>query len=197
VRLWANALLLRKNQYFEIHSYEGRGATALKGEWDLLGDFFDYELPGGDSLHPADGYTLLRRNSPLYFEARLDSESGWIETLRDDPRAVARSRWAVDSTAKLILKNPQPHTLRVSLSTRLRALGKRECTVRVGGEPLETLTVYAEPRMWQKNDFVLPPGETIVEFSTPQGADLIGGRTKKRVTFAVDGFDIRVLGRVE
>lgn len=195
VRLWANALLLRKNQYFEIHSYEGRGATALKGEWDLLGDFFAYELPAGDSLHPSNGYTLLRRGSPFYLEAHLDD--GWIDTLRDDPRSVARSRWAVETTARLVLKNPQPVPLRVSLSARVRAVGKRECAIRVGAETVASLTIYAEPWEWTKTDLVLPPGETIVEFSTPQPADLLGGRTKKTVTFAVDGFDIRVLGRVE
>src|SRR5260370_4885521 len=34
-RLWANAFLLRKAQYFAIHTYEGRLNTALRGEWNL------------------------------------------------------------------------------------------------------------------------------------------------------------------
>lgn len=195
VRLWANALLLRKNQYFEIHSYEGRGATALKGEWDLLGDFFHYDLPGGDSLHPTNGYTLLRRSSPFYLEARLDY--GWIEILRDDPRRVARTRWAADVLAKVVIKNPQSVPLRISLTMQLRSLNKRELVIRFGNERLDALNVYAEPQRWAKNDLVLPPGETSIEFNTTHPQDFVGGRSKRPVTFAVDGIDLRVLGRVE
>ncbi|MFT3870987.1 MAG: hypothetical protein QM715_21240 [Nibricoccus sp.] len=195
VRLWANALLLRKNQYFEIHSYEGRGATALKGEWDLLGDFFRYDLPAGDSLHPANGYTLLRRSSPCYLEARLDY--GWIETLRDDPRRAPRTRWAADAIAKVMLKNPQPVPLRVSLAMQLRSLNKRDLAIRFGNERLDALNVYAEPQRWAKNNLVLSPGETVVEFSTTYPQDFVGGRSKRPVTFAIDGIDLKVLGRVE
>nr|MBP8257934.1 hypothetical protein [Opitutaceae bacterium] len=36
-RLWANAFLLHRAQYFPTHTYEGRFNTALKGDWDLLG----------------------------------------------------------------------------------------------------------------------------------------------------------------
>lgn len=36
-RLWLNALLLKKAQYFETHTYEARLNTEMKGEWDLTG----------------------------------------------------------------------------------------------------------------------------------------------------------------
>lgn len=194
-RLWANALLLRKNQYFEIHSYEGRGATELKGEWDLLGDFFRHELPAGDSLHPAGGYTLLRRASPFFVEARFDY--GWIDVVRDDPRRASRTRWAADVLAKVMLRNPQPVPLRISLAMQLRSLNKRELVIRFGNEQLDVLKIYAEPQRWAKNELVLPPGETVLEFTTTHPQDFVGGRSKRPVTFAVDGIDLRVLGRVE
>ncbi|MFT3782083.1 MAG: hypothetical protein QM790_08710 [Nibricoccus sp.] len=192
VRLWANAFLLRKKQFFEVSSYEGRGATALKGEWDLLGDFFSYAVPGHDSLYPAPGYTLLRRSSASYVEARLGE--GWIGGLRDDPRPAVRSRWVTEATAKIVLTNPHAEPLKVSLSARLRAVTPRDCVIRVAGVEVAKMGLLAEPQIWSKVDLVLPPGKTAVEFSSERGADYLGGRSKQPVYLAVDGFDLRVVG---
>lgn len=193
-RLWANAFLLRKPQYFEIHTYEGRKPTALSGQWDLLGDFFQFDLPGDESLHPAPGYTLMRRQSPCFLEAAMGG--GWAEMVRDDPRPTRGTRWAAYPDPYLILRNPQPVPLRVTLSVVLRALGNRECQIKVGGVDVAQLNLSREPQTWTKAEIVLPPGETRVDFLTPQPADLVGGRLKRPVTFAIDGFGIRVLGRV-
>eukprot|EP01031_Cornospumella_fuschlensis_P009846 gene9846-12079_t len=48
-RLWANALLLKKAQYFETHTYEGRLNTPLRGAWDLNGGVIALTLPEGGS----------------------------------------------------------------------------------------------------------------------------------------------------
>jgi hypothetical protein len=194
-RLWANAFLLRKPQYFEIHTYEGRKSTALKGEWDLLGDFFQVELPGEDSLHPAPGYTLLRRLSPYFIEARMGG--GWAEMVRDDPRPTRRTHWAAYPDPSLILHNPQSVSLRVALSASLRALGPRECQVKIGGVQVAWLTLSALPQTWSMTELVLPPGETRIDFFSPQPADMVGGRLKRPVSFAVDGVNIQILGRVD
>ena len=45
-RLWANAFLLRKAQYFLTHTYEGRRNTPLRGEWDLEGGLIAIETAG-------------------------------------------------------------------------------------------------------------------------------------------------------
>jgi len=193
-RLWANAFLLRKPQYFEIHTYEGRKSTALSGEWDLLGDFFQFDLPGDDTLHPAPGYTLMRRQSPCFIEAAMGG--GWAEMVRDDPRPARRTHWAAYPNPYLILHNPQPVPLRVTLRAVLRALGNRECQIKLGGVELAQLSLSQEPQIWTKADLVLSPGETRVDFFTPQPSDNVGGRLKHPVTFAIDGFDIQVLGRV-
>jgi hypothetical protein len=194
-RLWANALLLKKHQYFEIHSYEGRMSTALLGDWDLLGDFFHFDLPKGDSLHSTNAYTLMRRRSPFYIEGRF--AGGWAESIRDDPRPTKRSHWASEVVAGLRITNPQPVALTVGFSAALRSLSPRECQIRIGGTEIARLVLTESPQVWTKTDFVLPPGETLIEFSTPQLADFVGGRLKRPVTFAVDGVDVRVLGRVD
>ena len=194
-RLWANAFLLRKHQFFEITSYEGRGATELKGEWDLLGDFFQYDLSNGDSLHPAAGYTVLKRQSPCFIEA--DFSSGWAEPVRDDPRPVRRVRWAEGALARVTMKNPQAVPLRITLQASLRAIGLRDCLIKIAGEEVARLKLEKNPQIWTDANLVLPPGETTIEFSSSQPADLVGGRKKQAVTIAVDGIDIRVLGRID
>jgi hypothetical protein len=46
-------------------------------------------------------------------------------------------------------------------------------------------------------ELVLPPGETRIDFFSPQPADMVGGRLKRPVSFAVDGVNIQILGRVD
>lgn len=195
VRLWANAFLLHKHQFFKVDNYEGRSATALKGEWDLLGDFFRYDLPNGDSLHPAPGYTLLRRQSPCFIEASFSG--GWAELVRDDPRPTGRARWVESTSARVTIKNPQAVPLRVTVRVTLRAMGPRDCLVKIAGEEVARLGLVQNPQSWTKADFVILPGETVVEFSSPQPPDWVGGRQKQPVTVAVDGIDIQVLGRID
>lgn len=192
-RLWANAFLLRKPQYFNATTYEGRRATALKGEWDLLGVFFQFDLPSGDSLHPGPGYTLLRRQSPCYLE--VFKVGGWAAAVRDDPRPTLRTLWASSSDPFFILNNPQPVPVHIALRLVLRALGERECQIKFRDVEVAQLVLSPQPQAWTKADLVLPPGETFVSFSTPQRSDSVGGRVKQAVTFAIDGVDIQVLGR--
>jgi hypothetical protein len=194
-RLWANAFLLRKPQYFEIHTYEGRRSTALKGEWDLLGDFFHFELPGADSLHPVPGYTLLKCQSPWYIGAAM--YGGWGEIVRDDPLPARRTRWATAPDPWMVLRNPQTVPLRITLSLVLRSLRQRECQIKLGGVQIAWLAVSETPQTWSTAELVLQPGETRLDFFSPQPPDRVGGRLKRPVSFAVDGVNIRVLGRVE
>ena len=49
-RLWANALMLRKPQYFPTHTYEGRLNTPLKGEWDFNGGMLKVRVPEPDGI---------------------------------------------------------------------------------------------------------------------------------------------------
>jgi hypothetical protein len=191
-RLWANGFLLRKKQYFEIHTYEGRRSTPLRGEWDLVGMFFKFDLPSStDSLHPVEGYTLLRRASVNFLEVTFGQ--GWAEIIRDDPAPVARTQWAAASTASLRLRNPHQIPLSLKLHSTLRSLSPRECEIRIGDHVLGRLMLSSKPQEWIQPQMSLPPGESIITFTTFTPADMIGGRLKRPVTIAVDGLDIEVL----
>ena len=191
-RLWANGFLLRKKQYFEIHTFEGRRRTPLSGDWDLVGMFFKFDLPSSaDSLHPVPGYTLLRRASENYLEA--DFGQGWAEIIRDDPAPVSRTRWASAETASLRVINPHQVTLSVRLHSTLRALSPRDCEIRIGDKVVGRLALSTKAQEWTQGRVLLPPGESIITFNTFTPADLIGGRLKRTVTMAVDGLDIEVL----
>ena len=192
-RLWANGFLLRKKQYFEGATYEGRAPTALAGQWDLVGTFFKFDLPvAADCLHPVDSFTLLRRSSPVYLQAAFDQ--GWAgEVVRDDPNPTPRTRWATAETALLQLNNPQVGPLTVRLRSTLRAFAARECEIKIGEQVVARLSLSDQPREWSLAEFSLPPGTTVIAFTTFTPADWIGGRLKSPKTLAVDGLDIQVL----
>ena len=191
-RLWANSLLLRKRQYFELFSYEGRRPTPLIGEWDLVGKFFRFDLPlPADSLHPVEGFTLLRRASAEYMEA--DFVDGWVNVIRDDPDPASRTRWAAADTATVRLVNPHGRTLSLNLHMTLRAFGPRDCEISFGDRVIGRLALSSKPQEWTKAKIDLPPGESILTLKTFTPADSIGGRIKRPLTMAVDGVDIEVL----
>jgi hypothetical protein len=139
---------------------------------------------------------LLKRNSPFYLEAGFN-DYGWAESVRNDPRPTHRTRWSDGQTARLTIKNPQTVPLRIALRAPLRAIGARDCVIKIAGEEVARLNLTEDAKIWSKPDFVLPSGETVIEFSSQQPPDLVGGRQKQAVTVAVDGIDIRVLGRID
>jgi hypothetical protein len=191
-RLWTSAFILRKPHYFEVHSYEARRSTSLRGEWDLLGSFFRVELPENtDCLHPGAEFTLMRRASPHFMEPGFGH--GWTDAVRDDSRAQRRTSWSSEGAATIRLNNPQREPLTVELRARLRAMGQRECEVFLDGTQRARLVLGVEPQVWEGSELVLLPGETILEFRTEQPPDYVGGRVKRPLTFAVDGLDIRVI----
>ncbi len=192
-RIWANGFLLRKKQYFEWPTYEGRTPTAMAGQWDLVGNFFKFDLPvAADCLHPVEGFTLLLRSSPFYLQAALDE--GWSgKMVLDDPNLAPRTRWAAAETALLQLNNPQATPLWVRFRSTLRAFGTRECEIKIGEQVVARLALSEKPREWLLAGFSLPPGTTKITFTTFTPADWIGGRQKRPMTLALDGLDIQVL----
>ena len=165
-RLWANELLLRKPQYFLTHTYEGRLNTPLRGQWDLDGGLIAVRLPGGDSVAVNGRYSVERVASPAYFRAELGQ--GWYAEERL-PRSATRWQWTADR-ATLVLRNPQPHPLRllgqIDVSSRdVRTLEFWAQGRLVGSAPVSpTRAVQALPEL------VLPPGETRIELRSDSPA---------------------------
>ena len=191
-RLWANGFLLRKQQFFDRPTYEGRRPTGPNGQWDLVGTFFRFDLPvAADCLHPVEGYTLLNRASASFVEAGF--VQGWADVIRGDPNAVPRTRWATAEVASVILQNPHQTPLSIRLRSTLRAFGARECEIKIGEQVIGRLAISPKPQDWTCAQVNLPPGNSLITFTTFTPADLVGGRLKRPVTMALDGLDIEVL----
>ncbi len=122
-RLWANAFLLRKPQYFLTTSYEARWATPLKGEWDLRGGMIQVAMPEPDAnVVIDDRYRATRRTAHAL---EVEFGDGWY----DEERVNAQGepwRWS-KYRATLRFNNPQNHPLRVQATFDWR--GVRTTTV--------------------------------------------------------------------
>jgi len=169
-RLWANALLLRKPQYFPTHSYEGRRDTPLRGEWDLT-DSPVRVLPAaaGDFIEVNDRFCLVRADTPG--RVRCDFGAGWHGT---EISATGRWRWTAGD-AELHLVNPGPAALRLRLTLRARAITPRNLVLRVNGADLATRPLRAESGVADFGEMLLPPGPTVLGLHPTRPAERPAG----------------------
>jgi len=109
-RLWANVFLLRTEQYFLTHTYEGRLNTELRGEWDLEGGRVAVQLPGDARRQLTPRFALVDTRHPAFIRAR--ETDGWYDE-ENDPKSGDRWRWT-GGTATVEIDNPHPYPLFVT-----------------------------------------------------------------------------------
>lgn len=190
-RLWANALVLRKPQYFRTHTYEARRNTELKGDWDLNGGLVQLNLPSGGSRHINQQFSLENTRSPFFMRARIGNEDGWYD-LERQPRATQRWRWTA-ATARIKLENPQPHALHLTCRLlNVHALVERDLQVWVGDKLMRTVRINRDMPV-RVTDIVLPPGDTILEIRTPTPLTAPGGGDMRPLGFRIFGVELDVL----
>ena len=158
-RLWANALMLRKPQYFPTHTYEGRMDTPLRGEWDFNGGMLQVKVPGPDCKVIDRRYSLVRTSSPNYIRASLGE--GWYGTERLRGRQTILWNWTKGDAA-LELVNPQDHPLKVVLHFMARSLVTRDVQIWVGGIQLRTVRLDTELKTVRVPTIYIPPGKVTV-----------------------------------
>jgi hypothetical protein len=185
-RLWANGFLLKKTQYFEVHSYEGRLNTPLRGEWDLDGGLVQFDLPGGDSVRINAQYSLERVGSPYHLSA--EAGNGWYPLER---KARGAWQWSAGS-ASIRFENPHDRSRRVAPRLDVRSLDSRDFEVWVAGKRLLTTGVGASRASVDLPPFDLPPGSTRMELRTSTPPVLAPGG-QRLLAFAVYGVEARVL----
>jgi hypothetical protein len=130
-RLWANSFLLRKEQYFLTHTYEGRLNTTLRGEWDLEGGLIAVELPDGGRREITRRFALVDTRHPLFVRAEFGD--GWHPE-ESDPRTGERWRW---TKGEATLRFVNPHDYPLAILCRLDGWSARErriTFVRADGE---------------------------------------------------------------
>jgi hypothetical protein len=217
-RLWANAFLLRKPQYFANHTYEARRDSPLRGEWDLLSGLISIRLPNtpdglpdsldvgrdltarGDMRWPRPGptgpgpeegplpFSLVDTRSPYFLRASL--ADGWYDVERL-PRAGLRWRWTRGDAA-IRVQNPHPYPLSMALRLNVRSLEERSVQLSARGEPLRMFRVGLQRRVVRVPAIEILPGETILEFRLNDLPAKPGAGDDRNLGFAAYGIELSV-----
>ena len=186
-RLWANALLLRKPQYFSVHTYEGRLNTELKGEWDLSDSLLrSWPAREADYLEVNPQFYAVRSAAP----GRVDLAfgSGWHELERI---GTNRWRWS-DGPAVIQVMNPAARPVAVTLTLRVRSFQRCRLQlelgdVRIGPErPLS-----GNPQQLEYREVVLPPGASSLILRPDEPAGRAGGGDPRPLAVALYGLTVQ------
>ncbi len=182
-RLWANAFLLRKPQFFAAHTYEGRLNTRLAGAYNLYGDVL--QVAGPDEVR-ADGRTLVSPPYSLFHadpnNVRVQLGGGWYGVERT-PRKGLIWRWT-SGNASISIVDPMKRPLVVTLRARVRSPGPRKLEVWLGGRRVVSTDTAVDFR-----DIEIPPtplvgGEHVIEFRTDSPVLPPGGGDTRPLAFA-------------
>ena len=188
-RLWANALLLKKAQFFETHTYEARLNTELKGTWDLTGGLIAIHLPEGGSGRIGPHYGLVDTRSRYFIRAWLGE--GWYDEERL-AREGARWHWT-KGDATLRLENRQTRALRV----RVRGVGRSEETrdlqFWLNGQRMAGVAIGTELKPIEGPVLVLPPGASVVELRSDTPPTGSGTGAARPLGFVFYGIELEVL----
>ena len=172
-RLWANAFLLRKAQYFLTHTYEGRLNTPLRGEWDLEGGVIRLQLPGAARREIAGRFALVDTRHPAF--VRVTMRDGW-HVEEADPTSGGRWQWTAGSPT-LWIDNPHDHPLAIRTNLDGWTPVPREVSlIRAGGEARPFVPVKQTQSNHRLPILGIPPGGSLLELqlrppAAPVGSD--------------------------
>jgi hypothetical protein len=188
-RLWANALLLRKPQYFRTHTYEGRLNTPLKGEWDLRDGVVLVTAPAAaDSIVVGRSFVLANTHSPYFLRTALGE--GWYKQEKI-ARVIRRWHWS-KGDASLVIENPQVSSRTIDLHLLVRSLDRRDLQVWQGGVQRGKVNVGETLGERVVGGIVLPPGETTLWLRSSTQPTAGSKRDARPLGFAVYGIEIEV-----
>jgi len=188
-RLWANSFLLRRPQYFAVHTYEGRRNTPLRGEWDLDDGLIHVGLPNGGSLRLNNDFSMERRSSPYYMQARLGD--GWYARERLAHSAKLWNWTSGDAT--LQLENPQRRPLRIVCRFAVRSLVARDLQLWVGNRRLRTVAITTDLESVRVPEITIDPGLTLLRLHSSLPPTQLPAGDIRPLGFAAYGIDIEVL----
>lgn len=189
-RLWANAMLLRKAQYFPNDTFEGRRATKLKGRYDLVGRIFRPDVPGaktiGDPAKPF--FTLIDTQAPGFF--RVQSGDGWHDLERNYATSL-KSRWS-EGDATVVIDNPSPRQLHVTAQLSASAIDNRDLELSLGKRVLLHGKTGPARQNWAVGEFDLSPGKNTLRFHSTRPGVVLPGKDRRRRGFLIHDFRIRL-----
>ena len=182
--LWANCFLLHKKQYFDVATYEGRAVTARRGQWDLTDRLVSARVGASkDLLKTNRTFALCPHQNDPVLEVKLGA--GWNPT-----EHVRGETWCWGEDLPTIrVDHPRPETLPATLSFSVYSRGERHLRLTVGGQVLWEGVTGPTVRSVDGLPLLLPPGETLVRFETPEAPDRAPDDAR-RLTFRLSRLQI-------
>jgi hypothetical protein len=187
-RLWANALLLRKPQYFPTHTYEGRRNTALKGEWDLTDSLLrSLPLREIDYVEVNAQFLAVRVGAPGH--VGLAFGEGWHA---QEGLGLNRWRWSAGA-AGILVTNPSPQPLTVDLQLRVRSLERGRLHVELGDARLGVRPLNGSIQRLDLHGVVLPPGNSVLTLQPDVPAGRAGEGDPRLLAVALYELSVRAM----
>jgi len=186
-RLWANAFLLRKPQYFLTHTYEGRLNTALKGEWNLT-DSFLHSIP----LHTEDWIVINARfhaervAAPGFIQANF--ADGWYAEEAGENR---RWRWS-NGNGNIVLINPAAVPVQAKLQLEVRGLTPRHLKLRTELHVVADYNLDGSVQKINVNQLLLQPGRNVLSLVSEPG-NSSNPADSRLLAVALSAFELRAL----
>jgi hypothetical protein len=188
-RLWANAMLLRKAQYFSSDTFEGRRATALKGRYDLVGRVCRLETPGaktiGDPASPS--FFLIDTHAPDFL--RVQNGAGWND-LECNYTTGRKLRWT-QGDATVFIDNPSLRSIRVSARLRASAIDDRDLEIQLGDRVLLRSRAGPPEQSWDLGEFEILPGRNTLMIHSSRPGLVSPGKDHRRRGFSIRELRIR------
>lgn len=179
-RLWANAFLLRKEQYFSVPTYEGRRPTRLAGEWNLRDPLVRVRpRAAGDEIELMGGFTLERATAPVWLQAALGS--GWYPL---EQSGKDRWHWAGDA-GSVDLFNPGMNPTRTVIRLRGKGLHAGRLILKLNSRIVADLPLEAAPADLRVEGVEIPAGPSVLQFETGEPAVSPGGGDARRLSLAL------------
>lgn len=190
-RLWANAFLLRKEQYFLTHTYEGRLNTPLRGDWDLEGGLVTVRLGGGARRQITPRFALVSTRAAGHVRATVGE--GWHPEERL-PETGERWQWT-QREAMLVVDNPHAYPLTLSVAIDARSLGERSVSLAVAGSAAGTTAVKIGEARGQTRfpSLTIPPGRSTLVLRSEQPARAAGPGDSRLLALCVFRLEIAVM----
>jgi hypothetical protein len=159
-RLWANAFLLRKPQYFPTHTYEGRLNTPLRGDWDLESGVVAVKPPGDARRQVTAHFALVDTRSPQFF--RAVTGAGWHQE-EFDPKTGEHWQWTAGDAA-IQVENPHPYALTVecALDGRAMAAGQSLTLLGPAGARTGLVPLDRQRARVRLGTLRVPPGDSVL-----------------------------------
>lgn len=189
-RLWANALLLKKPQYFLTHSYEGRLNTPLRGTWDLR-DTPLRTLPfaAEDFIIVNARFDAVRVGAP----GRMVAEFAASDWQREETDRNQRWRWA-DERARIWITNPSDQTVVATLRLKVRAITPRTLRIMRVDAVLHEEKLNSTVQELVLASIELPPGISPVDLvSLEPTASSSVINDERSLSVALYNFELRAL----